>query len=179
MKYYFLLFCTLFFLYNCNTTKSAHANNQAVVFESVEELQKYTTNNCRYNGFAIGTYSDEYSYEKFGLDTLQGKFIWYSNQNDKIIINTFLKEKYAVKYAYIQINKEFPKLKGTMMLTVKSKKIEEKMLAEFKRNNVESNLLISFNDELGYSSEIEISECDSSKAETILANFPEVSITYN
>ncbi len=182
MKINFLLFLAAPFLINCNASKSTTSTTSLKsieILESVADLKNYIADNCRFNEFHIGSYDKVNSFEKFGLDTLQGKYIWYSNKNDKIIINTFLKEKFAVKYAYNQIHKVFPESKGAITLSINSKKTEDKLLADFKKNKVESNLLVSFNDELGYSSEIEVSECDSQKAESILINYPKVKVNYN
>lgn len=179
MKIYYLLINILFLLYSCTTSKPIASDNKEAIVTSVKDLQSYTKNNCRFNDFKIGKYADSYSYEKFGLDTLKGKYIWYINKEEKIIVNTFLKEKFAVKYAYYQINKEFPKLKGAFTITTKSKKVEQELLSDFKKNNIKFEKLVSFNDELGYSAEIEISKCYSRKAESVLVNYPDVNVTYN
>lgn len=179
MKFFQLLVGMVLIFCSCNSLQSVTAENKEDSIESVNELRNYIKNNCRFDGFSIGKYNDTNSYEKFGLDTLKGKYIWYTNQNEKIIINTFLKEKFAAKYTYYQINKAFPKLKGAFTITVKSKETEKNMLADFKKNDIKSEILVSFNDELGYSSEIEVSKCYSRKAESVLTNYPEVKVTYN
>lgn len=182
--HYIVYIKKIFFLYglgllvlSCDTLNISPNSN---LFEnkSIEDLKAFIGGNCRFSEFSIGKYADKEGLEKFGLDTINSKYIWYSNSDQKIIVNTFLKEKFAVKYAYNQINRIFPKSKGAVTLTVCSKEIEEKLIADFKKKNIKFDLVVSFDDALGHTAKIDLSECDSLKAESVLGKYPEVIVEY-
>jgi len=178
MKNKLLLFFLLSVALSCNSTKVGSLLQKENPNETIDYLKEITSKGCRYNGFSIGEYYDEESEERFGLDTIDSKYIWYSNKEEKIILNTFLQERYAVKYSLKQLNKVFPKSKGAMVVTINSKKTAEELIANLKKSNIEPTIVATFDDELGYSSEIDILACDSPKAELIIIEYPEVKFKY-
>jgi len=154
--HYIVYIKKIFFLYglgllvlSCDTLNISPNSN---LFEnkSIEDLKAFIGGNCRFSEFSIGKYADKEGLEKFGLDTINSKYIWYSNSDQKIIVT----------------------------LTVCSKEIEEKLIADFKKKNIKFDLVVSFDDALGHTAKIDLSECDSLKAESVLVKYPEVIVEY-
>ena len=166
-------------LFGCGIKKTVPPNETQNV-QTLEDLKQLIADNCRYQYFKIGAYHKENSNEKFGLDTLKGKYIWYFNNEKKIITNAFLKEKYAVKHAFKQIDNVFPELKGAMTISVFSKASEVEILAVLKKANIQPSLIISPDEgDLAYfESEIDITDCDANRVASLLEKFDNIKLHY-
>jgi|GEM_PF-3249660 len=166
-------------LLGCKSLKTTSSNKYQSIY-TLDDLKIYISEDCRYQYFKIGNYNSANSLERFGLDTLNGKYIWYSNNKEKIIVNSFLTEKYAVKYTYKQIKNVFPSLKGTMTVSVFSKETEKEILAILKKNNIQPILIITPDDNsLGYyESEIDVTDCNSEKAASVLEKVSDIKIHF-
>jgi hypothetical protein len=69
---------------------------------TVEELDKWMTDNCYNNNYAIGSRNID---EGFGLDKAGNQFIWYYTERGKREhLNYFPTEKEAVDFAFSQIS---------------------------------------------------------------------------